>query len=61
MKGLQGVVTYRKERDGASAKEDGVQKMLQKCSEFSQHITVSISATLVAVPLCGSGEASLVS
>lgn len=61
MKGLPGVVTCRKEGDGASAKEDGVQKVLQKCSKLSQHLTVSISATLVAVPLCGSGEASLVS
>lgn len=61
MKSLWGVVRCRKKRDGTPAKEDGVQKMLQKCSKLSQHLTVPISATPVAVPLCGSVEASLVS
>lgn len=61
VKGLQGVGRCRQERDRAPAKEDGVQKILQKCSKLSQHLTVPISATLVAVPLCGSVEAPLVS
>lgn len=47
--------------DRAPAKEDGEQKILQKCNKLSQHLTVPISATLVAVPLCGSVEAPLVS